>query len=61
MMRLYSADLSPYSARVRMQIYAKGITDISGGRVRLDRISSRISGFSAGCDMSIWARSAGRA
>jgi glutathione S-transferase len=28
MMRLYSADLSPYSARVRMQIYAKGITDI---------------------------------
>lgn len=29
MMRLYSADLSPYSARVRMQIYAKGITDIA--------------------------------
>lgn len=28
MMRLYSADLSPYSARIRMQIYAKGITDI---------------------------------
>jgi glutathione S-transferase len=28
MMKLYSADLSPYSARVRMQIYAKGITDI---------------------------------
>src|ERR1700722_19857252 len=28
MMTLYSADLSPYSARVRMQIYAKGITDI---------------------------------
>ena len=28
MMRLYSADLSPYSARVRMQIYVKGITDI---------------------------------
>jgi len=28
MMRLYSGDLSPYSARVRMQIYAKGITDI---------------------------------
>jgi len=27
-MKLYSADLSPYSARVRMQIYAKGITDI---------------------------------
>src|SRR6202167_2180395 len=25
---LYSADLSPYSAGVRMQIYAKGITDI---------------------------------
>ena len=29
MMKLYSADLSPYSARVRMQIYAKGITDIA--------------------------------
>ena len=29
MMTLYSADLSPYSARVRMQIYAKGITDIA--------------------------------
>lgn len=29
MMKLYSADLSPYSARVRMQIYAKRITDIS--------------------------------
>lgn len=28
-MKLYSADLSPYSARVRMQIYAKGITDIA--------------------------------
>jgi glutathione S-transferase len=28
MMKLYSADLSPYSARVRMQIYSKGITDI---------------------------------
>ena len=28
MVKLYSADLSPYSARVRMQIYAKGITDI---------------------------------
>jgi glutathione S-transferase len=28
MMKLYSADLSPYSARVRMQIYAKGIPDI---------------------------------
>src|SRR5580704_7408065 len=27
-MKLYSVDLSPYSARVRMQIYAKGITDI---------------------------------
>jgi glutathione S-transferase len=27
-MKLYTADLSPYSARVRMQIYAKGITDI---------------------------------
>jgi glutathione S-transferase len=27
-MKLYSADLSPYSARVRMQIYAKGISDI---------------------------------
>jgi glutathione S-transferase len=29
MMKLYSADLSPYSARVRLQIYAKGITDIA--------------------------------
>ena len=28
MMKLYSGDLSPYSARVRLQIYAKGITDI---------------------------------
>ena len=28
MMKLYTADLSPYSARVRMQIYAKGIKDI---------------------------------
>ena len=28
MIKLYSADLSPYSARVRMQIYVKGITDI---------------------------------
>src|SRR5580698_8722019 len=28
MMKLYSVDLSPYAARVRMQIYAKGITDI---------------------------------
>jgi glutathione S-transferase len=27
-MKLYSGDLSPYSARVRMQIYAKGVTDI---------------------------------
>jgi glutathione S-transferase len=28
-MKLYSGDLSPYSARVRLQIYAKGITDIA--------------------------------
>ena len=28
MMKLYTADLSPYSARVRMQIYAKGMRDI---------------------------------
>ena len=28
-MKLYSGDLSPYSAKVRMQIYAKGITDIT--------------------------------
>lgn len=27
-MKLYSGDLSPYSAKVRMQIYAMGITDI---------------------------------
>ena len=29
MMKLYSWDLSPYSARVGMQIYAKGLTDIA--------------------------------
>ena len=29
MMKLYSGDLSPFSARVRLQIYAKGITDIA--------------------------------
>ena len=29
MMKLYSGDLSPYSARVRLQIYAKGLTDIT--------------------------------
>lgn len=29
MMKLYTGDLSPYSARVRMQIYAKGISDIA--------------------------------
>ncbi|HXF77325.1 MAG TPA: glutathione S-transferase family protein [Usitatibacter sp.] len=28
-MKLYSWDLSPYSARVRMQVYAKGLTDIA--------------------------------
>jgi len=28
-MKLYSWDLSPYSARVRMQIYAKGLGDIA--------------------------------
>lgn len=28
MMKLYTADLSAYSARIRMQIYAKGIEDI---------------------------------
>jgi glutathione S-transferase len=28
MMKLYTADLSAYSARIRMQIYAKGIRDI---------------------------------
>jgi len=27
MMKLYSGDLSPYSAKVRMQIYAKGLDD----------------------------------
>lgn len=27
-LKLYSGDLSPYSAKVRMQIYAKGISDI---------------------------------
>ena len=27
--KLYSWDLSPYSARVRMQIYAKGLTDVA--------------------------------
>lgn len=29
MMTLYTADISPYSARIRMQIYAKGIKDIA--------------------------------
>jgi glutathione S-transferase len=33
MMKLYSGDLSPYSARVRMQIYAKGLED----RIALER------------------------
>ncbi|HEY2707219.1 MAG TPA: glutathione S-transferase family protein [Caulobacteraceae bacterium] len=28
-MKLYSWDLSPYAARVRMQIYAKGLTEIA--------------------------------
>ena len=28
-MKLYTWDLSPYAARVRMQIYAKGLTDIA--------------------------------
>jgi glutathione S-transferase len=28
-MKLYSVDLSPYAARVRMQIYAKGLSDIA--------------------------------
>src|SRR5215472_7442607 len=28
MIKLYSADLSPYAARVRMQIYAKGIAGV---------------------------------
>ena len=28
-MKLYSGDLSPYAARIRMQIYAKGISDIT--------------------------------
>jgi glutathione S-transferase len=28
-MKLYTGDLSPYSAKVRMQIYAKGIADIA--------------------------------
>jgi len=28
-MKLYSVDLSPYAARVRMQVYAKGLTDIT--------------------------------
>jgi hypothetical protein len=27
-MKLYTGDLSPYSAKIRMQIYAMGITDI---------------------------------
>jgi len=29
MMKLYSWDISPYAARVRMQIYAKGLTNIA--------------------------------
>jgi glutathione S-transferase len=31
-MKLYSWDISPYAARVRMQIYAKGLTDIATGQ-----------------------------
>jgi len=31
-MKLYSGDLSPYSAKVRMQLYAKGIDDIALAR-----------------------------
>jgi len=29
MMKLYTADFSPYSARIRMQVYAKAATDIA--------------------------------
>src|SRR4249919_1800665 len=36
MMKLYSGDLSPYSARVRMQIYAKGLD----GEITLERPAS---------------------
>jgi len=32
-MKLYSWDISPYAARVRMQIYAKGLTHIDTGQV----------------------------
>lgn len=28
-MKLYSVDLSPYAAKVRMQVYAKGLTDVT--------------------------------
>ena len=31
-MKLWSWDISPYAARVRMQIYAKGLTDIATGQ-----------------------------
>lgn len=31
-MKLYSWDISPYAARVRMQIYAKGLTHIATGQ-----------------------------
>jgi len=36
-MKLYSWDVSPYSARVRMQIYAKGLTDIAIDRAPIFR------------------------
>jgi glutathione S-transferase len=36
-MKLYSWDVSPYSARVRMQIYAKGLTDIAIDRAPMFR------------------------
>ena len=60
MMKLYSGDLSPYSARVRMQIYAKGITDITLERpmtfgtpqFRKDHPIGRIPGLDIGISCS---------
>ena len=46
-MKLYSADLSPYSAKVRMQIYAMGIEDeFSFELPLLDFISGQLKNVS---------------
>jgi glutathione S-transferase len=57
-MKLWSWDISPYAARVRMQIYAKGLTHIATGqtpfiltqKVYEDRPLSRIPSLEIGGD-----------